>query len=118
MNKKHIIKRYQNLIREVESSEFYTGIDLSNRVNVYTCPQGHKTKTKDINAGVTPFMHQCEKCFAMARSSMYEDIAPDLEPTQEWYRPELEEVLKLAKKEPGLLNHVLAGGLLHRKISK
>lgn len=113
MTKEHIKKKYENLIKEVETSDYYK-IDLTNRVNCYSCYCGHITKTIDIDAGVTPFMFSCEKCGENAQSSMFRDIAPLQQPTIEWYRPTLEEVLKM-KNEPWLLDHILKGGLAHRK---
>lgn len=114
-SQREIERRYNKLISDVESNDFYK-VDLTNRVNCYTCTCGHITKTKDVDSGVTPFMHSCEKCRQMARSSFYNDIAPDQEPTEEWYRPTLKQVLKMRKNED-LLNHVLSGGLIVRKIS-
>ena len=107
-------KKYKQLLDDVATSVFYK-TDLTNRINCYICPSGHVTKTKDVAAGVTPMMHKCSKCDTWGRSSFYEDIAPDVEPTEEWYRPDLEETLKL-RDNPGLLDHVLSGGLLCRKI--
>lgn len=52
----------------------------------------------------------------MGTSTFYKDIAPDKKHTQEFYRPLLKETLKLRKHE-SLLEHVLKGGLLNRKIS-
>lgn len=116
MSKKQIIKRYEQLLQDVETDDFYTKIDLANRVNCYKCPTcGHITKTKDVDPGVTPFMHRCEQCAGMAQSTMYNDIAPHKEPTQEWYRPTLAQVLKM---DYGLRDHVLRGGLDVRKIKK
>jgi hypothetical protein len=114
LSKKEIIRAYNKLIKEVETDDFYK-IDLSNRVNCYICSCGHITKTKDVDSGVTPFMHNCEKCKKMANSSLYRDIAPDQDPTKEWYRPTLEQVLKI--KDENLLDHILRGGLDSRKIS-
>ena len=100
---------------DVQTNEYYTKVDLTNRVNCYVCPSGHITKTKDVDAGVTPMFIQCETCQAQARSSFFKDIAPDKLPTQEYYRPDLNQTLKL---KPEMLDHVLRGGLMLRKISK
>lgn len=91
-----------------------------NRVNCYVCKKcEHITKTIDIDSGVTPFMHQCEKCKEFATSTFYRDIAPDLKPTQEWYRPSLEQVMKMHRKEKfNLLDHILQGGLDVRMVAK
>lgn len=114
MNNKQITKQYQALLEEVKTNEFYTKVDLKNRVNCYTCQTCKLiTKTIDIHAGVTPFIHRCEHCGEMAHSSFYKDIAPHLLPTQEWFRPELSEVLKM---NGGLLDHILQGGLDVRSI--
>ncbi len=115
MTKNHIISKYKNLLHQVETNDYYK-VDLTNRVNVYVCPVGHFTKTKDIDSGTTPFMIKCSCCHRFAKSSMYHDIAP-AEPIKfEWYRPDLEEVLAEVRKDNGLLDHVLRGGLLKRGV--
>ena len=115
MNKEEITKEYNKLLEDVKTNDFYK-IDLTNRVNCYTCQKcGHITKTKDIDAGVTPFMISCEKCKEVAYSSFYNDIAPTQEATIEWYRPSLEETIN---SEEVTLDHILQGGLDHRKIKK
>ena len=86
---------YNKLMNDVKTSDYYK-IDLSNRVNCYTCQScGHITKTKDVDAGVIPFMFLCEKCNSTAYSSFFKDIAPDQQPTIEWYRPDLKQVMKM-----------------------
>lgn len=117
LSNKEVEKQFNQLLRDVETKEFYTRIDLSNRVNCYTCQQcGHITKTIDIHAGVTPFMYSCESCGKTAVSSFYRDIAPSLKPTIEWYRPTLEKVLTIRANNPFLFDHILSGGLIDRKI--
>lgn len=113
-SKRSVTEKYLNLINDVDTNDFYD-IDLTNRVNCYVCPCGHITKTKDVDAGVTPFMFTCEACGNVAQSTFYKDIIPDKPHTIEWYRPNLKETLKL-RKNPGTLEHVLAGGLMDRKI--
>lgn len=114
---KEIIKKYNELLLKVKTEDFYK-IDLTNRVNCYRCSTCHHiTKTKDIDAGVTPFMFTCENCGETATSTFYTDIAHLQEPTIEWYRPSLKQVLKLRKKEDnGMIDHILQGGLDDRKI--
>lgn len=102
-------------MQDVATNDFYK-IDLTNRVNCYRCECGHVTKTKDVDPGVTPAFHKCEKCGEFASSSFYKDIAPDKEPTEEWYRPELSEVLKM-RNNPDRIDHIFGGGLLCRKLS-
>ena len=109
-----VVKRYNTLMNDVECNDFYK-IDLTNRVNCYVCDCGHITKTKDVDAGVTPFMHTCEKCCNLARSTFYNDIIPEQQPTQEWYRPTLKQLLKM-RNNIDLFEHVLNGGLDVRKI--
>lgn len=113
-SQKEIQSKYQRLLQDVKTKDFYK-IDLTNRVNCYRCSCGHVTKTVDVDAGVTPFMHECEECEGMAYSTGYKDIAPWQKPTQEWFRPDLKAVLKM-RKNPDLLDHVLRGGLDVRKI--
>ena len=87
-------------------------------VNCYKCEVcDHVTKTIDIDLGVTPLVISCEACKKVqAKSTSYKDIVPEKEPTFEWYRPNIKEVLKLRKKSH-MLNHILAGGLKFRKIT-
>jgi hypothetical protein len=108
-------KQYNKLLEDVKTEEFYTKIDLSNRLNCYVCKCGHITKTKDVDAGVTPFIHTCEKCGFIARSSFYQDIAPNQEPTQEWYRPTFEE-LSNDRKDDDYISYILQGGLTFKTI--
>ena len=115
-SQREIERKYNKLLHDVATHEFYK-IDLTNRVNCYQCKScGHITKTRDVDAGVTPFIHRCEKCNGMAYSTFYTDIAPDQQPTEEWYRPTLKQVLKMRNK-PDLLNHILQGGLDYRKVN-
>lgn len=111
--KRQIEQEYKKLMKDVATSDYYK-VDLTNRVNCYTCSEGHIAKTKDIDAGVTPMFIQC-KCDKRASSSFYTDSAPSIEPTHEWYRPSLAETLKL---KFNMLDHVLCGGLMIRKIVK
>jgi hypothetical protein len=109
-----VIRKFEKLLKEVATSDFYK-VDLTNRVNCYTCSCGHITKTKDVDSGVTPMFFDCERCGGDASSSGYRDIVPHQEPTIEWYRPRLIDLIKMRHKT-FLLEHVLKGGLMHRKI--
>ncbi len=117
MNEKEITKKYEALLKSVAEDDFYD-IDLTDRVNVYVCPKGHMTKTKEVDAGVTPFIMGCSKCQTGAQSRMYKGVPEELEVTREWYRPSLEETLRIAKQVPQALDHILQGGLLNRKITE
>jgi len=108
-------RKYEKLLNDVATQDYYKK-DLTNRVNCYVCKTcGHVTKTKDIDAGATPMIINCEQCSKDANSMFYNDVAPAKIPTIEWYRPSLKETLRLRKK-PAYLEHVLSGGLLSRKI--
>lgn len=114
MTKKHIAKLYANLLKDVATKDFYK-IDITNRVNCYRCTQCQRfTKTKDVDAGVTPFIHKCEYCGGTAQSTFYHDVAQSQKPTQEWYRPSLEQVLKM---DEWMRDHVLQGGLVNRTLT-
>lgn len=121
MNKSEIKRMYTQLIREVQTNEFYTKKRDSD-TNVYRCPKGHLNKTIDVDPGVTPFFHQCKVCrdacvkldeSSLAQSTFYNDVAPNLKPSEEWFRPTLQEALKL---NDGELEHLFNGGLFPRDI--
>lgn len=116
-SQREIEKQYEKLLQDVQTKDFYK-IDLTNRVNVYSCACGNRFKTIDIDAGVTPFYMRCDMCDSMATSSFYKDVAPNLAPSIEWYRPTLKQCLKMRSKEYGdaMLEHVFNGGLEYRKI--
>lgn len=108
---REITRQYNKMLESHQSDA------RPNRVNCYVCPRcKHITKTIDVDSGVTSFLHTCEKCGSIARSTMYNDIAPSQEPTQEWYRPTLKEVLKWRSKNTMMLEHILQGGLDVRNI--
>ena len=115
-SQRQIEREYNKLLKDVATNDFYK-TDLKNRVNCYVCTKcGHITKTRDIDAGVTPFMHRCEKCNEIAQSTFYTDIAITQQPTEEWFRPTLKQVIKMRKDED-MLDHILKGGLDVRKIN-
>ena len=62
-----------------------------------------------------PFIHECEKCGDLARSTFFNDVIPSIKPSQEWYRPSLTEVLKMENSD-SLVEHILNGGLISKKI--
>jgi hypothetical protein len=88
------------------------------KINIYTCANGHTIKTIDIDKGTTPFLLNCGVCGAEAKSSFYKDDNPELNISHEFYRPDLFYVMKKLRKHPELLEHVLKGGLLCRKVIK
>ncbi len=113
MSVREVTRKYNEIVKYYEGED----IDLANRVNNYRCPKGHITKTKDVDKGVTPFMRQCGKdgCEEFGRSSFYNDNYPAMQPTQEWFRPSLKQVIKM-RKNAAMLEHVLQGGLEVRNI--
>lgn len=116
-SQREVEREYAKLLKEVATEDFYTKVDLTNRVNCYCCQVCHKvTKTRDIDSGVTPFIHTCSHCGGEAHSTFYRDIAPTMQPIQEWYRPTLKQVLAMRSKHEMLLDHVLQGGLDVREI--
>ena len=111
---REVTKKYNAMIEMMANEP-----ENDNLVNIYICSTGHKTVTKDVDKGVTPFMHECDECGKLAKSSMYQ-VRQDSFPTQEWYRPTLKQCLKMRKKEnaEALLDHIFQGGLEIRKINK
>lgn len=113
ISQREVERRYKEMLKKVKPLS-----EEEQRVNCYVCPScNHVTKTKDVDSGTTPFMHSCEACDDFARSTFYNDVAPHLEPTQEWYRPTLAQAMKLRKNEQHL-EHILLGGLDVRPIIK
>lgn len=115
ISQREIERQYSKLMNDIATKDYYK-VDLENRVNVYTCLNGHRTKTINKDAGTTPMFMSCPECGVQSKSSWYKDIAPDIEPSIEWYRPSLSECLKMRGKKEPLLDHVLMGGLDTRKI--
>lgn len=114
ISEREVIRKYKRML-ELDSNQ---GDADPNKVNCYRCTDdhcGHITKTIDRDRGTTPFMFKCEKCGHWAKSSFYSDIAPHVKPTIEWYRPSLDETLKMRRK-PAQLEHILMGGLEYRRI--
>lgn len=89
-----------------------------NKLNVYTCINNHSIKTIDVDNGVTPMLLTCAICQGDAKSSFFNDTRPDLEVSHEFYRPDLHFTMKKLRKSTSMLEHVLAGGLLLRKVTK
>lgn len=116
---KLITEKYNSLLQDVEKNDYYTRIDLANRVNCYLCPSCKDvTKTKDVDRGVTPAMISCSWCGDVSHSTFYKDIAPYRLHTKEWYRPSLEEVLEMAASKDNTVEHILMGGLIMREVSE
>ena len=66
------------------------------QINVYRCPAGHDTITKDTpDRDVTPFQITCPECKANAFSLNYK-VSQLLEPTHEWFIAKTTQELKEA----------------------
>lgn len=102
------------------------GFANSGKLNGYICEAdpSHRIVTIDREPGVTPFTIQCVACEALNRlplkrglyrhaamTSCFYRVPQDLEPTHEWYRPD-----SLDGLAPGIVDHLLKGGLTLRKI--
>lgn len=93
----------------------YKNKDLKS-INCYTCEHcQHITKTINVDKGVIPYMFRCPNCKGYAYSSYFENIAPFLDPTIEWYRPTIEDTIQLNALD---LEHILNGGLMFRNVRK
>jgi|GEM_PF-5889502 len=103
--------------REIERKYAKLEIKLAdpNRINCYRCPNGHIRKTIDIHHGVTPMFLSCDICGTQSTSTFYNDVAPDIKPTYEWFVPSLSETKKF-KRNAAMLDHIFNGGLELRKI--
>ena len=87
--------------------------------NVYVCGRcGWKLVTVDVDDGTTPAMTDCGKCNGVAESSMYH-VDQTLEPTHEWYSPDVDELCQLLRDgRRATFVHTKKGGLLLREITK
>jgi len=86
--------------------------------NVYSCEMGcGNTLFTHKDKGVTPMFMRC-KCGARSTSSFYRNITIEkmnnVIETREWYRPDYKEAKKLEKKYPGMMEHLMQGGLTDR----
>lgn len=113
--------------------------EQAGKINIYTCPEGHKTVTMNLADGVTPFMIRCRSicgCEAMANSCMYQ-CDQNTRPSYVWEKinPSFEECRAMVKREvgergkdwsdedwdgttEGMLEHYRKGGLHLRRITQ
>lgn len=107
MSQRDIERKYKKL--EIKPAD-------PDRINCYVCSKcGCITKTIDIHYGVTPMFNSCTSCGSQSTSTWYRDIAPDQEPTHEWFVPTLKEIMKY-RNNPSMIDHIFNGGLDFRKI--
>lgn len=84
---------------------------MSEKINVYTCPKGHKTISIDRVEGTTPFMISCIKCGEMSNSCFY-SCDQTLIPEIEWIKPDDDKhldkiVVEMAKRHKDNFNMLL-----------
>lgn len=116
ISQRKLIADYNKMINlpEIKDGE-------KDKINLYTCDDSNGRKCKnavktiDLVAGTTPFKVDCSRCGSQMTSAMYTKIPKKPEVTMEWFRPELNQVLKWRRK-PGLIEHLLKGGLMLRPI--
>lgn len=113
--KSHITKLYNKLVKDIAPTE--ADKEKLNTTTIdYVCGGHHVTKTKKIDLGTIPLQIPCPTCGQTAiHMGKESDLMPEQEPTHEWFRPTLEQVLSCQKK-PNLLEHFLNGGLDYREI--
>jgi len=113
MSDNQITREYLKMLKHPMIAGEHDG----NKYNTYTCENGHRTNTYDIDKGVTPYLIKCPKCDEMARSSFYR-VGPFT--TEEidfnWIRPSLEETFNIKYQES--IDHVLNGGLIRKETKK
>ena len=88
-------------------------------INAYLCAAGHRTITRDVNHGTTPFTITCRYCVADERygviaHSVGYNVDQSLEPSHEWYAPAHPERIK----DTPTRQHCQSGGLLLRVVGE
>lgn len=94
-------------------------------MNSYECHNcGQAISTVDLDEGVTPYMIPCvawdrvpgaPKCKGPMKSDFYRPKPGRPAAQYEWYKPTPEQTAKL---DPGMREHVEAGGLMLRHFSE
>lgn len=105
---------YNDMVNEV--IEEHGILSPQNKINCYVCKCGCVTKTTEVAHGITPSVLKCESCGSLAEDTKYNDVAPDINPTHEWYRPSFEELLNMLNDEE-MVQHILLCGLCIRKLN-
>lgn len=99
--------RYRRLLRRIENMSIYDG--RGKGIDVYECPKcGHKVYTWYKDKGVTPFTISCPKCSDIMMHNKTVRTVPGIMPIP-WLRPTFKQILRLS---PGMIEHVLQGGLI------
>lgn len=114
MTREDIEKKYNELVKSIETKRMYDGRGTVDRYTCDTC--GHIIYTTYRDKGVTPYTIRCNRC----GGTKYHDKTYDKKTVPgyvmiiDWYRPSLEDVLKMSD---GMIEHVLNGGLILDKPS-
>lgn len=113
LSQRKTIAAYNGMLSIVNAQK-----ESDNTVNLYTCENkscGNTVKTVDVDRGTTPMVLDCLKCRGKMKSSFYQNIPDKPDVTMEFFRPELNKVLK-QRDNQNLMNHILDGGLLLRPL--
>lgn len=105
---------YRKLLRNIKDMKIYDG--RGKGIDVYECSNcGHKVYTYYKDKGVTPFNMSCTQCSGIMTHNKTINVAvldtaplPWLKPIP-WVRPTFKQMLRLS---PGMIEHVLNGGLI------
>lgn len=112
MTQEQIIKEYNRLVSEIESTRMYDG---RGEYNGYTCDKcGFITVTLYKAKGVTPFILKCPKCGGTSVHNITSRNPPPYiselySEVKNWVRPTIKQLLKM---HPATIEHVLNGGLV------
>ena len=108
-SREQIEKQYNKLVSEIEEKKMYDGRGTVDRYICDTC--GYMMHTTYKDKGVTPFVMRCPKCGGdmVHRQTFKKDTVPDWVQVKNWYRPTLEQTLKMPS---GRIEHILQGGLI------
>ena len=85
--------------------------------NIYRCQNpscGKNTLFAHEDIGVTPMFMSCQGCGSRSVSSMYMDLNAEVHFHRIWYRPSFKQAKKLEKKYPGMMSHIMNGGLVDK----
>lgn len=74
----------------------------------------HGIKTICIDEGTTPYFFICDKC---GKGISKTELTIVGDPVFEWFRPALNRVLAMRRKDPKLMQYILQGGLHYRRIA-
>lgn len=99
--------RYRKLLQSIGDMKIYDG--RGKGIDVYECSKcEYKVYTYYKDKGVTPFTISCPKCSDIMIHTKTVGTTPGVIPIP-WFRPTFKQMLKLS---PGMIEHVLQGGLI------